>query len=108
MPPNQSQIGSWPTKQVRASRPKRFAAMLGFLTVFSATLAGYAGVAPWAIAVAAIGLASISYTQYYKLYERGQELGFGELVEATLLRSFFNALMAAAAAYGLGWFIRVL
>ena len=33
---------------------------LGYLGIFGASLAGYAGIGPWAIAVAAIGLASVS------------------------------------------------
>lgn len=82
--------------------------MLAFLTILAATLAGYAGVAPWAIAAAAIGLASISYTQNQKLYERGNELGLSQIVESTLLRSLLNAFIASGAGYGLGLVVRLL
>lgn len=82
--------------------------MLGFLTIFAATLAGYAAVAPWAIAAAAIALSSISYAQHSRLYERGQELGLSQVVETTVFRSFFNALAASSAAYSLGWLFCVL
>ena len=34
--------------------------MLGFLTIFAAALAGFAGLGPWVIAAAAIALASFS------------------------------------------------
>ncbi|MCB1503678.1 MAG: hypothetical protein KDJ47_01765 [Hyphomicrobiaceae bacterium] len=105
---NQAQLRARPVTWVRALRPKGLLAMLGFLLIFSASLAGYAGVAPWAIAAAAIGLASISYTQYHRLYERGQELGYSDLVDATIVRSFFNALVASGGAYGFGWLVHAL
>lgn len=82
--------------------------MLAFLTILAATLAGYAGVEPWAIAAAAMGLASISYTQNQKLYERGNALGFSQIVESTLLRSLLNAFVASGAGYGLGLMVRLL
>ncbi|MGD9785658.1 MAG: hypothetical protein AB7E80_05390 [Hyphomicrobiaceae bacterium] len=105
---NQTDKGRWPIKQVRASRPVGFRAMLGFLTIFAATLAGYTGVGSWSIAAAAIGLTSMSYARHQRLYERGQELGLSNVVESTLLRSCANALAASCAGYGFGWLIHSL
>jgi hypothetical protein len=82
--------------------------LLGYLAVFSASLAGYAGIAPWAIAAAAITLAAISRSQYDELYRRGQDLEQVGAISATTLRSFLNALIAAGLAYGAGWVLRII
>ena len=81
--------------------------MLAYLAILGAALAGFAGVAPWAIAASAIALMSISYAEHYGLYERGQELGLTDMLEWTLLRSAFNAVLACGGSYGLGWLMRV-
>lgn len=81
--------------------------MLGFLAIFGAAIGGYAGMPPWVIAASAIALASLSYAEHYRLYRRGQELGLGGLVEGTMLRSVFHAVVAAGGAYGGGWVLRV-
>ncbi len=82
--------------------------MLAYLAILGAALAGLAGVAPWAIAASAIALMSISYAEHHRLYQRGQELGLTDMLEWTLLRSAFHALVAAGGAYLGGWLLRLL
>ena len=81
---------------------------LGYLAVLGASLGGYAGLGPWVIAVSAIALASVSRAQYSDLYERGRDLGLLHIIDAVMLRSFGNALLAAGAAYGGGWMLRII
>jgi hypothetical protein len=81
---------------------------LGYLGVFGASLGGFAGLGPWVIAVSAIALASVSRAQYPDLYERGRDVGLYRIIDAIMLRSFGNALVAAGAAYGGGLLFRVI
>ena len=82
--------------------------MLGFLTIFAAALAGFGELGLWAVAAAAIGLASFSYSEHQPLYRRGQEFGLTEALRGTVVRSFANALIAAGGAYAAGVLLRVL
>ena len=82
--------------------------MLGFLTIFAAALAGFAGLGPWVIAAAAIALASFSYSEHQHLYRRGQELGLTDALRATVVRSFANAVVATGGAYAAGALLRML
>jgi hypothetical protein len=82
--------------------------MLGFTIILASALAGFGGLGIWAIAACAIGLASLSYAEHYQLYRRGQELGLTEVLRSTTLRSFGNALMAAAGAYAGGLLLRLI
>ncbi len=82
--------------------------MLAYLAILGACIAGYAGVAPWAIAVSAIALMSLSYAEHHGLYRKGQELGLTDVMEWTLLRSAFNAVVAAGMGYAGGWILRLL
>jgi hypothetical protein len=82
--------------------------MLGFLAVFAAAVSGFAGLGIWAAAACAIALASLSYAEHYQLYRRGQELGLTEVLRATVMRSFANALIASGGAYAAGILLRVL
>ena len=81
--------------------------MLGFLAIFAAALAGFAGLGIWAVAAGAIALASLSYAEHYQLYRRGQELGVTEVLRGTVVRSFANALIASGGAYAAGLLLRV-
>ncbi len=81
--------------------------MLGYLAIFGAALAGYGGMPPYVIAVAAIALASLSYAAHGHLYGQAQELGLLRVVNSVLLRSFANGLLAAGVAYGGGWILRL-
>lgn len=81
--------------------------MLGFLSIFAASVAGFADVGLWAIAACAIALASTSYAEHYTLYRRGQELGLTDTLRATVLRSFGNGLLAAGGAYAGGYLLRL-
>jgi hypothetical protein len=75
--------------------------MLAYIAIFSCALAGFAGAPTFAIAVCAVALASLSYSENFDLYRRGRELGLS--LNFALLRSFANGLLAAAAAYLGGW-----
>jgi hypothetical protein len=66
-------------------------------------MAGYSGVPPYAIAVSAIALGSISYSENFDLYRRGRELGLSGTLNIVLLRSLFNGLLTATLAYLGGW-----
>jgi hypothetical protein len=77
--------------------------MLAYLAILGAATAGYAGVPPYAIAVSAIALGSISYSENFDLYRRGRELGLHRDLNVVLLRSLLNGLLAATAAYLGGW-----
>jgi H+/gluconate symporter-like permease len=81
--------------------------MLAYITIFLASMCGYAGTPIWWAPVAAVGLASLSYAENYMLIRRGQELGFADEVTGTMLKSFGNALMATGAAYAFGMVLRV-
>lgn len=93
---------------VAVGEPPLLGNWLGYFAVFGASLGGYAGLGPWVIAIAAIALASVSRTQYSDIYERGRDLGLLHTIDAIMLRSFGNALLAAGVAYGGGWMLRVI
>lgn len=82
--------------------------VIGYLAIFGASLAGYAGVGPWAVVVGAIALASVSRAQHSELYDQGRGLGLARVIDAVMLRSFGNALIAAGIAFGAGLTLRVL
>lgn len=77
--------------------------VLAYIAIFSCALAGFAGAPSFAIAVCAIALASISYSENFDLYRRGRELGLSHGLNFVLLRSLANGLLAATAAYLGGW-----
>lgn len=87
---------------------KRGADVLGFISIFAASIAGYADVGFWTIAACAIALASASYAEHHALYRRGQELGLTETLRGVVLRGFGNGLVASGAAYFCGWFLRLI
>lgn len=89
--------------RVAAERARFF---MGYLAIFAAALSGFSGIGVWAIAAAAIALASSSHAEYSALYRRGRQLGLTQVVQSAVLQSFVNALMAAGAAYGVGVFVR--
>ncbi len=82
--------------------------LIAYIAILGSALAGYAGLPLWAIAAGAIALASLSYAEHHRLYDRANEMGFSSLVDGVLLRSFANALVAAGGAYGLGVVLRVI
>jgi len=82
--------------------------VLGFISIFAASIAGFTNVGIWAIAACAIALASTSYAEHHALYRRGQELGLADTLRAVVLRSFGNGLIASGAAYFCGWFLRLI
>ena len=79
---------------------------LGYLAILGASLAGYAGLGPWVVAVAAIALASLSRADHGLTYERGRELSLYRIIDSVMLRSLCNAAIASTAAYGFGWLMR--
>lgn len=82
--------------------------MIAYLAIFCVALTGYAGIGPWAISAGVLALASISYAENARTYERGRELGISRIVDSVTLRSVFNATVASALAYGFGWFMRII
>ncbi len=82
--------------------------MLSYLTIFSASLCGYALMPAWTIAAATLALTSLSYEEHYRLYRRAGELGLFRQIDATLLSSLFTALCGTAAAYGFGLVVRLI
>jgi hypothetical protein len=80
--------------------------MLAYLAILIVSIAGFAGAPLWAVILGAVGLASLSYAEHYRLYQRNSDLGFTELVDTTLLASLLNAFAAAAMAYGAGAALR--
>jgi hypothetical protein len=91
----------------RACVPAWGSKLIGYLAILGAALSGYAGLQPWAIAAAAIALASLSYAEHHRLYRRANEMGFSSLIDGVILRSFVNALIATGGAYGMGLVFRV-
>jgi hypothetical protein len=87
---------------------ERGADVLGFTSIFAASVAGYAELGIWAVAACAIALASASYAEHHQIYRRGQELGLSHVTRAAALRSFGNGLLAAGGAYLGGWLLRLL
>ena len=79
---------------------------MDYLTLLVVGLSGYAGAPVWAIAAATIALASLSFARHHLLYRRGIDLGLLEKMNATLLRSTFNAFAASAMAYVAGITVR--
>ena len=79
--------------------------IFGYFAIFGASIAGYAGIGPWAIAAAAIALAALSYGQHDDLYEQARSIE-SRVVDLVLLRSLANAVAAAGLAYGFGWLLR--
>lgn len=80
--------------------------MIAYLAIFCVGLAGYAGVSPWAISAAALALASLSYAEHGRIYERSRELGIYRIIDSVMVRSLRNAVIASTAAYGFGWLMR--
>lgn len=83
--------------------------MVGFLAVFGAALSGYAGVNPWAIALAAFALFSSSRGVYSDLYNsRALNDGVTALGRLSALRSALNAVVASGGAYIAGYIVQSL
>jgi hypothetical protein len=80
--------------------------MLSYMTIFAASLCGYASIGIWSIGASTIALASLSYAEHYRLYRRGAELGLFHHLDETLLGSLFNALCGTGAAYACGIVVR--
>lgn len=93
---------------VRASLPWKADAMLAYLAIFGAALAGLAGLPPWTMAASVIALASLSLAQHHRMYERAQEAGLTSFLDLVLFRSLLNAMVASGASYGGGCAIRLL
>jgi hypothetical protein len=82
--------------------------VLGFLAIMAAAFCGLAGAPIWAVPVAAISLASLSYARHYFLFRRAANVGMQDAIDQTLVRSLLNALVASTMAYGCGLVFRVL
>lgn len=82
--------------------------VISYLAIFAAGLGGFVGLPPWTIAATAIALASISYFRHEVVYRRARATGFATLINSTVVRSAFNAVVASAAAYGSGYLIALI
>jgi hypothetical protein len=82
--------------------------MLGFFGIFGTSLAGYAGLGPWAVAAGTVALATASRFEYAGAYERGRELSLHRAIDAALLRSVVNSFLASGVAYGFGCLMRAI
>jgi hypothetical protein len=82
--------------------------MLGFLAILAAALCGLAAAPAWTAALAALGLASVSYARHHVLFRRAADLGLQGAIDHTLAVSLFNGFMASSAAYGCGVALRYL
>jgi hypothetical protein len=82
--------------------------MLAYLTIFTASVSGFAGAPVWVVGLATIALASLSFAEHYCLYQRGSELGFFNLVDTTLISSLLNAIAASGMAFAAGAALRFL
>lgn len=80
--------------------------MLAYLTIFAASVSGFAGAPLWVVGLATIALASLSFAEHYALYQRGTGLGFFDLVDTTLIGSLLNALTASGLAFAAGAALR--
>ena len=82
--------------------------MVGYLAIFGAALAAYAGLGLWAIGASGIALASISHFDHAHAHERGRELSLHGIIDSVVVRSMLNGMIASGAAYGFGWLMRAI
>lgn len=77
----------------------------GFFVILAASIAGYSGLGAWSIALAALGLLTLSYFERQRLIGRTYELGATALAERAWIGSLVNAVCATGAAYAFGVFL---
>lgn len=82
--------------------------MVSFLIIFAASMAGYAQIGVWAVAIASLALLGLSYSERQRLISRALEIGSASYAEHSLLGSLFNAACATGAAYGFGMLLRLI
>jgi hypothetical protein len=82
--------------------------MVGFLIIFGASLAGYAQLGPWIIAVASLGLLALSIAERQGMMRRAADIGFTALAERSFLGSLLNGVCATGGAYVFGLLLRAL
>ena len=82
--------------------------MLAYFAILISAICGLTAAPVWSVIIAAIALSSISYARHQSLFGRAGDLGMQRAIDATLLASLFNGVLAAAAAYGCGVALRFL
>ena len=82
--------------------------MLGYLTIFVASLCGYAGAPLWTPLLAAAGLFSVSLAQHQGLIKRGLARGFQADIEEALWRSALSAVGTTSGMFLFGIVVRAL
>lgn len=87
---------------------ERAKALTGFMAVFAASMSGYSGLGVWAIAITAVALFFVSFSENAGLHKRAMAQGATAASHGTLLRSAGNALGASTAAYLTGFLLRLL
>jgi hypothetical protein len=79
--------------------------MLAYLTIFAASICGYAGAPLWSPLLAAAGLFSISYARHQRLIKRGFDRGFHDEIDDTLWSCAMNAATTTGGAFAFGYFV---
>ena len=82
--------------------------VLAFTSIVVVAFCGLAAAPMWSVPIAALALATISYSRHQPLFRRAADLGLQDHIDQTLLRSLVNALVASTAAYGCGAALRFL
>jgi hypothetical protein len=82
--------------------------VLGLLCIITVAFCGLLGAPLWSVPIAALALATISYTRHQALFSRAADLGMQGAIDHTLLASILNGLVASTLAYGCGAVLRVL
>ena len=82
--------------------------LLPLIAIFACGFSGLLGLPAWIVALAAVGLATVSYVRHLPLFRRAGDIGMQGAIDQTLVASLINGLLAAGAAYGCGVAFRVL
>ncbi len=82
--------------------------MLAYLTIFIASVCGYAGAPLWSPLLGAVGLLSISFAQHHGIVKRGMARDFQDEVDDAFWRSALNAVATTSSIYVFGMVVRAL
>jgi hypothetical protein len=82
--------------------------MTSFLVIFAASMAGYAQIGIWAVAVGSLALLGLSYAERQRSISRAIDAGGAAFAEQSLLASLVNGLCATGAAYAFGHLLRLI
>lgn len=80
---------------------------MGFIAIFGAAVAGYAGLPVSVVLIAAGALFLMSLAHHDWLYAEAQRAGLRRTTAAVMALSALNGLVATGAAFGAGWLLQV-